>query len=90
MKSWITNLYTRCSTNILGGVHHAPLYYKPRELPPLKPVAVEPLGEEGILRASPSAETPGGSLCDLIATTYSYVVIPYYSVLLLKDVKFSE
>ena len=67
------------SMKILGGVHQAPLYCKliPRELLPLMAVTAELVGDDGILCWSPpSADCPGGSLCVLIATTYSYVVIP--------------
>ncbi|GER29343.1 3-phosphoshikimate 1-carboxyvinyltransferase [Striga asiatica] len=49
-----------------------------RELLPLMAVTAELVGEEGKLCWSPaSTEGPGASLCVLIATTYSYVVIPY-------------
>jgi len=41
------------------------------------PVATELIGDDGRLRGSSFTEGPGGSLCVLIATTYSYVVMPY-------------
>lgn len=63
--------------NILGGVHQAPLYCSLSELPPLMAVVAELLGEDGTLCGSSLTDGPGGSLCVLIATTYSYVVIPY-------------
>lgn len=65
--------------NILGGVHQAPLYCKliPTELLPLIAVTAELVGDDGRLCCSPaSTEGPGGSLRVLMATTYSYVVIP--------------
>lgn len=43
----------------------------------LMAVAAEPLGEDGTLCGSSLTDGPGGSLCVLIATTYSYVVMPY-------------
>lgn len=50
----------------------------PRELLPLAAVTAELVGEGGWLYSSPpSIDGPGGSLCALTATTYSYVVIPY-------------
>lgn len=49
----------------------------PRELLPLAAVTAELAGEGGWLYSSPpSIDGPGGSLCALTATTYSYVVIP--------------
>lgn len=61
----------------LGGVHHAPLYCSPSELPPLKPVVADPDGEYSTFGISSSTDAPAGaSLMALIATTYSYVVIP--------------
>lgn len=57
--------------NTLGGVHHTPLYWIPRELPRLKPVVAELVGEYGGLGASSSADGGAASLIALIATTYS-------------------
>lgn len=80
---------TWCSIKILGGVHQAPLYCKlfPRELLPLTPVTAEPVGDDCILCCSspptpPSKDGPPGSLIVLMATTYSYVVMPCRLIIL--------
>lgn len=66
------------SIKILGGVHQAPLYCRliPTELLPLIAVTAELVGEDGRLCCSPPSSEGPGSLRVLMATTYSYVVIP--------------